>query len=194
MLPRIYTYKITFEEVPFWYWGVHTERKFGENYLGSPKTHAWAWDFYTPQKQILEVFQYSEEGWKQALSVEDRLILPDLNNPLCLNERCNVKASIKSAIKGAHSQSIEGKKKGGSVAGKITGPLVLSLGLGIHAEQYKNSSSFTEDRKRGGQRGASVSNSQKWRSTEDGFISTAGNVAKHNRDNGWDPNARVKVS
>jgi hypothetical protein len=36
-------------------------------------------------------------------------------------------------------------------------------------------------------------NSQVWESTEDGFRSTAGAVAKHNKAKGWDPNARVKI-
>jgi hypothetical protein len=35
---------------------------------------------------------------------------------------------------------------------------------------------------------------QVWESTMDGFRSTPGNVAKHNRANGWDPAARVRIS
>ena len=92
--PRIYTYRVAFEEIPHWYWGVHKEKKFGETYLGSPVTHAWMWDFYTPKTRILEVFPYTEEGWKEANCVEDRLILPDLNNPLCLNESCGGVVSL----------------------------------------------------------------------------------------------------
>ena len=34
---------------------------------------------------------------------------------------------------------------------------------------------------------------QVWESTIDGFRSNAGNVARHNRVNGWDPNARFRV-
>ncbi len=86
MNPRIYTYKITFEEVPHWYWGVHKEREYGEEYWGTPVTNRRFWEWYTPRKQILEVFEVNEEGWKEANTVEDRLIRPDLNNPLCLNE------------------------------------------------------------------------------------------------------------
>jgi hypothetical protein len=56
MTPRIYTYKITFEEIPHWYWGVHKEKNYGEEYLGSPVTHAWMWEFYTPRVQLLEFF------------------------------------------------------------------------------------------------------------------------------------------
>jgi hypothetical protein len=86
MQPRVYTYKITFEEIPHWYWGVHKEKKFGEFYLGTPSTHRWMWEFYTPNIQILEIFPYTDEGWKEANLIEDRLIKPDINNPLCLNE------------------------------------------------------------------------------------------------------------
>jgi hypothetical protein len=86
MEPRIYLYKVTFEETPDWYWGVHKEKKYGEAYLGSPKTHAWKWEFYTPILEICEFFPYTDGGWVDAQNVENRCIKPDLNNPLCLNE------------------------------------------------------------------------------------------------------------
>ena len=92
--PRIYTYKVTFEEIPFWYWGVHKEKKFGEFYLGSPVTHKWMWEFYTPKIQILEFFPPTDEGWEDARNLEYRLILPDLNNSLCLNEHCGGSTSL----------------------------------------------------------------------------------------------------
>lgn len=98
MTPRIYTYKITFEEIPHWYWGVHKEKEFGELYLGSPVTNAWVWEFYTPQIQILEFFPFTGEGWIEANMVENRLIFPDLNNPLCLNEGCGGAISLKVRI------------------------------------------------------------------------------------------------
>ena len=62
--PRIYLYKITFEEVPYYYYGVHKEKKFDEYYMGSPITNKWCWEFYTPKKQILEVFEFSEEPYE----------------------------------------------------------------------------------------------------------------------------------
>ena len=95
MEPRIYTYKITFEEVPHWYWGVHKEEKFNEEYWGTPITNRRYWGWYTPKKQILEVFETTEEGWKKANEVEDRLIRPDLNNSLCLNEGIGGYVSLK---------------------------------------------------------------------------------------------------
>ena len=103
MQPRVYTYKITFEEVPYWYWGSHKEKKFGELYLGSPITHKWMWEFYTPRIQILEFFPFSEEGWKEARLVEDRLIRPDLNNALCLNEGCGGVMSLAACKKGGRN-------------------------------------------------------------------------------------------
>jgi hypothetical protein len=101
MQPRIYTYKITFEEIPNWYWGAHKEKKYGEPYLGSPTTHAWRWGFYTPYMEILELFPYTDEGWDDACRVEKRCIKPDLNNPLCLNENAGGYMSLEALRGGA---------------------------------------------------------------------------------------------
>lgn len=84
MKPRIYTYKITFEEVSYYYYGSHKEKKYNEYYMGSPVTHKWCWKFYTPKKQILELFDSREE----ANTIENRLIKPVLNDQNCLNENC----------------------------------------------------------------------------------------------------------
>jgi general stress protein YciG len=93
--PRIYVYKITFEEIRHYYYGVHKEKKFGEYYMGSPVTHKWMWKFYTPKIQILQFFEFSDEGYKEAREIEDRLIRPFYNtDPLCLNERCGGNYSL----------------------------------------------------------------------------------------------------
>lgn len=87
--PRIYIYKITFEEVPYYYYGVHKEKKFDECYMGTPITHKWCWDFYTPKKQILQLFDFTDEGWIESQEVEKRLIKPVYNtDKWCLNEHC----------------------------------------------------------------------------------------------------------
>jgi len=99
MNTRIYIYKITFEEVPHWYWGVHKERKYGETYLGTPVSHKWMWEFYTPKVQILQFF----DSWEEAKLIEDRLIRPDLNKPLCLNEAVGFHMSLESCSRGGHS-------------------------------------------------------------------------------------------
>jgi hypothetical protein len=93
--PRIYTYKITFEEVPYYYYGVHKERKYNEYYMGSPVTHKWVWDFYTPKKQLLQFFEFSDEGYLEAQEIEKRLIEPVYQtDKLCLNENCGGRISL----------------------------------------------------------------------------------------------------
>ncbi len=110
--PRIYLYKITFEEVPYYYYGIHKERKYNEYYMGTPITHKWCWKLYTPKKQILEIFDYSDEGWEKAVSVEYRLIKPVLNDKWCLNERCGCVHSLESCRRGAKTQGEKNKKNG----------------------------------------------------------------------------------
>jgi general stress protein YciG len=138
--PRIYIYKITFEEVPYFYYGVHKEKKFDEYYMGSPVTHKWAWDFYTPKKQILQLFEYSDEGHAEAYKVEKRIIKSFYNtDKWCLNENVGGVMSLEICSKGGKrsyelglgvhartkEQMIEDSKKAGKRA--------YELGLGVHA-------------------------------------------------------------
>jgi hypothetical protein len=86
MQPRIYTYKITFEEVPYYYYGSKKEKYYGQEYWGSPVTNKWCWELYTPKKQILEIFDYTDEGYNDCRKVEKRLIKPFIDDKWCLNE------------------------------------------------------------------------------------------------------------
>jgi hypothetical protein len=100
--PRIYTYKITFEEVPYYYYGMHEEKKYDEEYWGSPKTNKWAWEFYTPKKQILETFDTRQNAYE----VEKRLIKPVYKtDKWCLN------ASAGNAYCRSKEQMIEDGRK-----------------------------------------------------------------------------------
>jgi hypothetical protein len=152
--PRIYIYKITFEEVLYYYYGVHKEKKFDEYYMGSPKTHKWCWELYTPKKQILEIFPFTDEGWLEAQEIEKRIIAPVLNEKSCLNESCGGVISLDACSKGGkksgkivgkktyelgigifsftQEQMIENSRKGGTIGGKITGRKTYELGIGIH--------------------------------------------------------------
>ena len=225
--PRIYTYKITFEEIPHWYWGVHKEKKFGETYMGSPVSHKWMWDFYTPEIQILEFFPYTKEGWKEARLIEDRIILPDLNNSLCLNEhlggnfsleKCSLGGKKGSAVtnaekdefgRSAHAmrtfvafwetatpeQRSERSKRAGAAADvSMTPEQKTERGRkgGLALAESMTPEQRTEKIERSKRTGIIVA-SQVWESTEDGFKGNAGNVAKHNRANGWDPKAKRRV-
>jgi hypothetical protein len=137
MQPRIYTYKITFEEIPHWYWGVHKERRYNDGYMGSPVTHKWMWEFYTPKIQILEFFPDTEGGWKEACNLEKRLILPDLNNLLCLNEGCGGGMSLaaqRKASKIAHSDRDDsGKSINASINAKKGHEVKNEEGKSVHA-------------------------------------------------------------
>ena len=76
-----------------------------------------------------------------------------------------------------------------SEAGKIGGSKIVDSKVGIHSEEFLNSSA----RRERDSKGAKVLNAQQWVSTRDGFTGNAGNVARHNKINGWDPSDRVKL-
>ena len=145
MQPRIYTYKITFEEVPYYYYGSKKEKYFDEEYWGSPVTNKWCWELYTAKKQILEIFDYSDEGYEQCRKVESRLIKPFLNDFLCLNENCGVSVSLKIRQNNGRRQGKknfenkigiwnfdeETKRKVCSNGGKVAGKKLYDDGKGL---------------------------------------------------------------
>jgi general stress protein YciG len=138
--PRIYLYKITFEEVPYYYYGVHREKVFDEEYWGSPVTNKWCWELYTPKKQILELFEFSDSGWLEANLVEDRLIKPFYNtDKWCLNEGYGGRVSYECSVKGGITCK-ENKvgifaltKEQRSEIGKMSGNKAKKLGIGVHS-------------------------------------------------------------
>jgi hypothetical protein len=145
--PRIYTYKITFEEVPYYYYGSKKEKYYNQEYWGSPVTHKWCWELYTPKKQILELFNFTDEGYEECRRVEDRLIKPFLNDPWCLNESCGGRISLrilrengKKVGKKVSKYLIENKlgihgwsKEQFVENGKKIGKRAYELGIGVHA-------------------------------------------------------------
>jgi len=137
--PRIYLYKITFEEVPYYYYGVHKEKYYNEEYWGTPITHKWCWKFYTPKKQILEVFDYTDESWLEAQEVEKRIIRPFLNDNWCLNENCNGILSLK-ILKAAGKKAAETHKNNNTGLYNVSlekrienGKKAYELGVGVHS-------------------------------------------------------------
>jgi len=161
--PRIYIYKITFEEVPYYYYGVKKEKYFNQEYWGSPVTHKWCWDTYNPKKQILQFFEYSDKGWMEAQEIEKRLIKSFYQeDKWCLNESCGGIISLSTKRKNGKriaenhkkngtglyaltwKQKSEGGKKGGKIGGKkggkISGDKSYKLGTGIHAMTFEERS------------------------------------------------------
>lgn len=209
--PRIYTYKVTFPHQGWWYWGWHKEREFGENYSGTPVAHKQKWENFEWEVQILECFDCEIE----AQRVEKRLISPDLNNPLCLNEHCGGLLSVDSCRKGGEAggwkESKKEKKGLWSPEHKGSGWRKLQeLGLGIHAPGVsslggKMSSSGKiqaqkglgchkpEIRSRAGKKGSSSTNSQVWKCLITGRESTASGLSVYQKKRNIDTSLRKRV-
>lgn len=215
--PRIYTYKVTFEEIPHWYWGAHKEKRFGEIYLGSPVTHKWMWEFYTPKIQILEFFPYSDKGWKEASAVEERIIKPDLNNLFCLNEGCGGFASLailrKSSKKMHEVKNEEGKSVKAIEMVKIVHLAKNEEGKSVNA--VKAAKKLHEEKDDEGRSVATMRihkektkdgkskhamknlesiNSQKWKCLVTGHISTPGGLSRWQNVRGIDLKKRVQIT
>ena len=203
MQPRIYTYKITFEEVSYYYYGSKKERYYNQEYWGSPKTHKWMWEFYTPKKQILEVFDYSDKGYDECTKIESRLIKPVLNDKWCLNENCSGMPSLEilrksgkkcgelGYIKGigklSREQRSQNSKKSGKIGGRIQGNRNRELKIGV-CGRSKDQIIIIDSRK-----GGLKTNSQKWMCLETGHISTPGPLTLYQKHRGIDISKRKKL-
>ena len=223
MQPRIYTYKITFEEVPYYYYGVHKEKVFNEEYLGTPYVNKWCWELYTPKKQILELFDYTDDGWLNANLVEDRLIKPFYQtDEYCLNESCGGIMSINvlknAGIKsnqvnrengtGIYSISKEDRIKNGKKGGKISGNKNKINKTGFCGRSKEK---MIEDGRRAGKMcyekkigifaktkeelsaQAAIVNSQRWKCLVTGFITNAGTLTRYQKARGIDTTQRVRI-
>jgi len=159
--PRIYTYKITFEEVPYYYYGMHEEKVYDEKYWGSPYTNKWCWELYTPKKQILETFSSREDASK----IERRLIKPFYNtDKWCLNANCGGFFSLDTCSKagkiggrktknlgvGVFAITPEQRKENNRHAGKLGGIKTKELGVGVHGLTEKE---MSENGRKGGKIG-----------------------------------------
>lgn len=199
--PRVYLYKITFEEVPYYYYGVKKEKYFNEEYWGSPKTNKWCWEFYTPKKQILELFEFTDEGYIEAQEVEKRIISPVLNDDWCLNENVGGKFSIKinrengrriyEMKRGVHGRTREQMSADGKKGGSISG------------EKHKQNKTGVCGRSREeiimggvnwGKKGSKNTNSQKWICLETEFVTNPGALTAYQRKRGIDTSKRKRIA
>jgi hypothetical protein len=83
-------------------------------------------------------------------------------------------------------------KIGGVKGGRTMGARAVKEKIGIHDPAHMEI--LRENSRRNGKISGPKATSQRWQSTVDGFISHAPGVAKHNRHNGWDPEARIRIS
>ena len=119
-----YVYKILFED-GCWYWGTSTYKEASpesDGYYGSPVTHKEHWSI-PHSKIVVKVFSNETE----RLDYEEACILPDLDNPKCLNEhatRCFSRETCKRGGQAAAQKSrgvprtLEVKKK---ISEKLSG-------------------------------------------------------------------------
>jgi hypothetical protein len=222
--PRIYIYKITFEEVPYYYYGVKREKYFNQEYWGTPITHKWCWELYTPKKQILQVFPYTDEGWIEAQEIETRLIRPFYNtDKWCLNESCGGIISLNINRETGKRVGLKSKQNKTGVCGrspekmsedgKKGGKIIYQLKLGVHGRTKKQ---MTENGKIGGSisgknhfqnktgcfsltleerlKVVEKTNSQKWMCLETGYITTSGPLTLYQKNRGIDTTKRVRIS
>jgi hypothetical protein len=210
--PKIYLYKITFEEVPYYYYGVHKEKYFNDDYWGSPKTNKWCWELYTPKKQILQYFDFNDNGWIEAQEVEKRIIKPVYNqDKWCLNESCGGYFSLNTLSIGGQkggerakelgvgffAMSEEEKFQARSKVGKsgAGGRKIKELGIGVCGltlEQRRNLGLKTKELGVGicgltieeRREISKIANSQRWECYETGYVSTAAGVVAYQKARG----------
>ena len=104
MAKNYYTYKITFKDLPrYFYFGFHKHSS--KLYFGSPKTWKHLWDQFEPEIQILQWFDTEEE----ARRVEKSIILETWKNKFSLNENCGGTISSECVKKVHQEKNEEGK-------------------------------------------------------------------------------------
>jgi len=200
--PRIYTYKITFPNQGWWYWGAHKEKKAGEEYNGSPKVHSDKWSWFEYEKQILEY----HDTWEDCLKVEARLIMPDLNNPMCLNEGCNGFISEAYASLGGERCPREVQVRNGLESQRKrredgvhpwlgqTKEERVELGkkVGRHSWETQTGSHSPELTKQRHDKLRAM-NYSRWRCLVTGYITSPGPLSRYQRKRGIDTSMREKV-
>jgi len=173
---------------------------------GVPRNQQVGWDFFTPEKQVLEVFESREE----ANLLECRLILPELKNPNCLNEHCspsfspsvcssNGRKSIGLMLE--HPNTKEGRSKSGrmNVGTMNSHPNTIAN----RAEQGKSNVPLMNahpntkaSRSKLGKKNVGFMNSQRWMNTDPNHppkVSSPGALTLWQKARGIDTSLRVKI-
>jgi len=98
--------------------------------------------------------------------------------------------------KNENGKSILGVNNAKIIHAKVDekGRSILGVENSERLNKDKNEQGKSINAVKGGKRASEVTNSQVWKSTVDGFLGNAGNVAQHNKARGWDPDARVRLS
>jgi hypothetical protein len=189
-----FTYRVTFEGTRFYYYGVHSTKNINDGYLGSPLTNRWCWELYDATLTPLEFFETREE----AGEMERRLILPFLNETLCLNERCGKVSSLETSRRAGKVSGEKHKRLGTGVCGVSREEKAKQARKG-HKTSRVNKTGWnnSEVQRELGKKGAAVAHAQRWKNTDPRFepyTSNAGGLSHWQRKRGIDTSLRVRAS
>ena len=129
---RYYTYKVTFSDLPgYFYYGYHSSKR-GTRYSGSPKTWKHLWKFFEPEVQVLQWYETKEE----AVEAEKSILRATWKDPYSLNENVGgvpslesmKKGGVKSGVMKTELQTLSRKRSGKALASKRTKESLISQG------------------------------------------------------------------
>jgi hypothetical protein len=182
---RYYTYKITFKDLPcYFYYGKHKNK--GKPYYGSPVTWRHLWDQFEPEVQILQWYETAEE----ARLAEEAIIKCTWGNKYSLNENWG----------GCFSEEVckrNGKKISAFGLSFIT-PQILSENGKKNMTPEKargyGKRNMTPEKARGyGKANGKESCGQRWKCLVTGYVSNPGGLSAYQKSRGIDTSLRAKV-
>lgn len=197
---RYYTYKVTFSDLPgYFYYGYHSSKR-GTRYSGSPKTWKHLWKFFEPEVQVLQWYETKEE----AVEAEKSILRATWKDPYSLNENVGGVVSdrvLKSLVEkgvGIHSEEYKNsqlRRESLSKAGRTgaSGISNVENKVGLFSEEYTSSEKFKKDKSRAGKSGSSSTNSQKWECLVTGFVSNSGGLSHYQKKRGIPTSMRKRV-
>ncbi len=165
-------------------------------YVCSPTFHAHVW--HNRQFFITAATKNGHDNVKMKRGfLSDEFINSQRKKEICKEQGSKV-VKNKTGILNPDYLNSPKKKEDCALGGRVGGKVNADRKSGICNPEFitseKKKKCCRDNGVKHGPKAARVTNSQLWQSTIDGFTSTAGPVARHNKANGWDPAARVRIN
>lgn len=154
-------------------------------YVCSPSFHRWGWH---NGEKFVEWANKGAEKANEHKNEEGKSIL-GAENAKRLNSEKDENGKSMNAVKGSAKAHAEKNEEGKSVTAVKAGKAAAKK---LHEAKTEDGKSVVGVN--WGKKMAKKLTGEIWESLIDGFRSNAGNVVRHNKANGWDPDARVKIS
>lgn len=165
--------------------------------LATGKNCLCAWHKkYLPKYLLLKAWPiYRQMGRENGMKVmAEKKGIHSLNEEERKQQSSKAGTVAKAMGVGVHALTVQERrdygKLGGHIGGLIGGQIAKEKRLGFLSPEYL----YSEEAKEVKRKACLNMNSQVWESTVDGYRSTASNVSRHNRKNGWDPLDRIRIS